>query len=176
MTEACRVDARVALLRDSFRRCGVETLGVASRDPGKGSPPRSSMKSQFVHDAGVSSESWETLDAVDLAETFLQRVPLLQSCPNFLRGRLRFCFSRCCCANHKGVVPWDGISWHTARTSSREDTGTVCCVLQVLSLRVGLSKAKSRARQALTGATLAPRNERTREELQSRRPKSRRFF
>ena len=105
MTEACRVDARVALLRDSFRRCGVETLGVASRDPGKGSPPRSSMKSQFVHDAGVSSESWETLDGVDLAETFLQRVPLLQSCPNFLRGRLRFCFSRCC-ENHKGVVPW----------------------------------------------------------------------
>ena len=29
---------------------------------------------KFVHDGGVSPESWESLDGVDLADTFLQRV------------------------------------------------------------------------------------------------------
>ena len=46
-----------------------------------------------MHDGGVPPESWESLEGVDLADTFLQRVPMLQSCPHFLRGRLRFCFS-----------------------------------------------------------------------------------
>ena len=46
-----------------------------------------------MYDGGVPPESWESLDGVDLADTFLQRVPMLQSCPHFLRGRLRFCFS-----------------------------------------------------------------------------------
>ena len=37
-------------------------------------------------------ESWEQLDSVDLREVFLQRVPILKSCPRFLRGRFRFSF------------------------------------------------------------------------------------
>ena len=41
---------------------------------------------------GISNQSWEQLDSVDSREVFLQRVPMLKSCPRFLRGRLRFCF------------------------------------------------------------------------------------
>ena len=37
--------------------------------------------------------TWEQLDQVDVAETCLMRVPMLKSCPYFLRGRLRECFA-----------------------------------------------------------------------------------
>ena len=36
--------------------------------------------------------TWEQMDHVDLQETFLLRIPMLKSCPHFLRGRLRECF------------------------------------------------------------------------------------
>ena len=38
------------------------------------------------------SPSWEQLDSVDLSECLLRRVPMLKSCPRFLRGRLRQCW------------------------------------------------------------------------------------
>ena len=37
-------------------------------------------------------ECWQQLDSVNLSEVFLQRIPMLKSCPRFLRGRLRFSF------------------------------------------------------------------------------------
>ena len=37
--------------------------------------------------------TWEQLDQVDVAETCLIRVPMLKSCPHFLRGRLRECLA-----------------------------------------------------------------------------------
>ena len=95
MTEVCRADSRVALFETAF-------VALASRGRQMLLPsmtqesvpvPRASRRSPFVHDGGVPPESWESLDGVDLADTFLQRVPMLQSCPHFLRGRLRFCFS-----------------------------------------------------------------------------------
>ena len=37
-------------------------------------------------------ECWQQLDEVDLSGVFLQRTPMLKSCPRFLRGQLRFSF------------------------------------------------------------------------------------
>ena len=41
----------------------------------------------------VPRDSWEQLDDVDLEEVFLRRTPMLRSCPHFLRGRVRHCFT-----------------------------------------------------------------------------------
>ena len=71
-------------VRGSFRCSGFiqrKIDGVAS-DPGKGSCSASvkEISSTMV----VSHQRVGSLDGVD---------PMLQSCPHFLRGRLRFCFS-----------------------------------------------------------------------------------
>ena len=79
MTEACRVDARVALFETAFVVLALfrgRQMGLPPMTQERVPVPRSSRRSLFVH--------WESLDGVDLA--------MLQSCPDFLRGWLPFCF------------------------------------------------------------------------------------
>ena len=82
MTEACRADARVALLETAFVALALfrgRQMGLPPMTPERVLVPRPSRRSLFVHDGGVPPESWESLDGVDLADTFLQRVPMLLS-------------------------------------------------------------------------------------------------
>ena len=49
-------------------------------------------RSRVVRVGEILSASWEQLDQVNLDDVFLHRVPMMKSCPGFLRGRSRFCF------------------------------------------------------------------------------------
>ena len=80
--EAATVDARVALLEAAFVRVTIQ----AGRELTAGEP---SHRVPFPSHC-ISAESWVQLDYIDLGEAFTTRVPMLRSCPRFLRGRLRF--------------------------------------------------------------------------------------
>ena len=56
-------------------------------------PPRAEVPAQVGVPATLPGGTWEQLDQVDLEEILLTRVPMLKSCPYFLRGRLRKCFA-----------------------------------------------------------------------------------
>ena len=73
-------DARVALLESV---CAAVVLHVGSVPVG-GSPAESALQNPVP----VSVE-WAQLDAVDLPEELLTRVPMLKSCPHWLRGMFR---------------------------------------------------------------------------------------
>ena len=49
---------------------------------------------------GPTPESWEQLDEVDQSEWFLARIPMLKSCPYFLRGGLQ-CWAVALCERHR---------------------------------------------------------------------------
>ena len=49
------------------------------------------MRPEVPH--SLPDGTWEQMDDVDLHEVFLLRIPILKSCPYFLRGRLRECFA-----------------------------------------------------------------------------------
>ena len=58
----------------------------------------------------TSNESWEQMDSVDLREVFLQRVPMLQSCPWFLQDRLRFSSGVALRERHRAKLEGDHIA------------------------------------------------------------------
>ena len=99
-------------------------------------------------------ECWQKLDQVDLSEVFLQRIPMLKSCPRFLRGRLRFSFGvalreRCRAKLNRDPVAelrawklfglvhpntkawWVGTSWPREQTIFRGAGGLVSATQQV---------------------------------------------
>ena len=80
-SEACRFDARVALLE---ARC---TWAARWRVP-LGAIPANGQASVQV----VEADRWAQLDSVNLTEFMLLRVPMLKSCPHFLRGQMRQCW------------------------------------------------------------------------------------
>ena len=47
------------------------------------------MVAHIVHTDNVPPGSWEQSDDVNAGDLFLKRIPMLKSCPHFLRGRLR---------------------------------------------------------------------------------------
>ena len=88
--EAATVDARVALLEAAYARVTIQ----AGREFTAGEPthrvPVPRVEPRRPVAPSISAESWEQLDHIDLSEAFTTRVPMLRSCPRFLRGRLRF--------------------------------------------------------------------------------------
>ena len=94
LTEACRADARVALLEVAF--VGA-ILHVGRQSARIGRPVRS--EGQRPHHARTSRSteemprSWQDLDDVPMEDVFLQRIPMLKKCHQFLRGRLREAFA-----------------------------------------------------------------------------------
>ena len=76
LSRACAEDARVALLESVFVAM-VLHVGRQSIVPVGGSPA----------EPVTVSEGWAQLDAVDLQEELLIRVPMLKSCPHWLRVR-----------------------------------------------------------------------------------------
>ena len=59
-------------------------MGVVSRGEVHQSSPH---QGPAIHDPqNPYVESWSSLDQIDLGEIFSQRMPMLKSCPHFLRG------------------------------------------------------------------------------------------
>ena len=86
--EASRMDARVSLLEAVFVLIAIQMGREVSVRPHTETVPTAP--------AGMPQEitraTWEQLDEVNVSEMFEMRVPMLKSCPRFLRGRLRFSF------------------------------------------------------------------------------------
>ena len=86
------MDARVALLEAVCVMITVEQ----SRTAGVPNPATVEVRRRPAR-VGVPlvlpEGAWEQLDQVDVVEICLMRVPMLKSCPHFLRGRLRECFA-----------------------------------------------------------------------------------
>ena len=89
LSQACEVDARVALLEAVFVTI-VLHLGRESGIPAvtRDRAPEVRRIRQSVP-ATVPSESWAQLDQVNLQDWFARRCPMLKTCPYFMRGRLR---------------------------------------------------------------------------------------
>ena len=90
--EATTLDARCVLLEAVFV---LVTLSVAREMTGNADRPAPLEAPRRVPPTVPSDlplECWQQLDQVDLSEVFLQRIPMLKSCPRFLRGQLRFSF------------------------------------------------------------------------------------
>ena len=97
LSEACRVDARVALLEVTYV-AAVLHIGRMTGGP-RGDTPRAIIQrpccpaARGSRNGSVPASSWQELDAVNVEDVFFRRVPMLRSCPRFLRGRFRECFS-----------------------------------------------------------------------------------
>ena len=181
-------------------------------------------RSRVAQVGEIPSASWEQLDQVNLDDVFLHRVPMMKSCPRFLRGRLRFCFGLALRERHRaksavdrdaeirawtlfGLIPL--LLFHRTKHSGKigrdelaKNADDVSRGEWVSLLTVALpaqrphsvqpreprneqerrgaaamSRVKrgqvSRGRHELTGASLAPKNDETRAELQGRRPQVR---
>ena len=89
LSQACEVDARVALLEAVFVTT-VLHLGRLSGIPAvtRDRAPEVRRIRQSVP-ATVPSASWAQLDHVNLQDWFARRCPMLKTCPYFMRGRLR---------------------------------------------------------------------------------------
>ena len=168
----------------------------------------------------VQDESWAQLDNIDVQELFQQRVPILKTCPHFLKGRLRHCFfialherlKRKLEADPVGeerawklfalvsimlvhrlrntrsvgrsklaqrVEDFDAGRWSELLNEARREVvrvGEPHCKGDEKARRVAAAQRRvergqiSRARQELTGASLAPKNDDTLTELRSKRP------
>ena len=62
----------------------------------------------------ITAESWAQLDLVDLSEVFLERIPMLKTCPRFLRGRLRFSFAIVLRERHRAKLEGDMVGANKA--------------------------------------------------------------
>ena len=88
---ASGVDARVSLLEAAFVTI-VLRMGRQGRESGRvatGTMP--SMPNNRTAER-TGEVDWSQLDVFSLEELFLLQVPMLPSCPHFLRNRLRECF------------------------------------------------------------------------------------
>ena len=222
---ASGVDARVSLLEVAFVTI-VLHMGRQGRESGRaaiGSVP--SMPTNSTAER-IGEVDWSQLDFFSLEELFLLQVPMLRSCPHFLRNRLRECFGFALRERFRakvvadveaeirawklfGVIPMmllhkpQGVgsvgrselaqrvnlfqrgSWaqliHQACAVPRERSTHRDMTEEEEHARRGKAAQNrvqmgqvSRARQELTGASVAPRNAATLEELRRRRPQQRR--
>ena len=88
---ASGVDARVSLLEAAFVTI-VLHMGRQGRESGRaatGSVPSTPNNRTTER---IGEVDWSQLDVFSLEELFLLQVPMLRSCPHFLRNRLRECF------------------------------------------------------------------------------------
>ena len=106
LTEACRTDARVALLEASY----VEVVLLTGRQmavPEATTAPNERHRPGNVSVESGYSRAWESLDTINCKELFLTKIPMLKSCPRFLRGRLRECFSFALRERQRGKIVGD---------------------------------------------------------------------
>ena len=94
LSEACRVDGRVALLEAVYVVIAIHMGrgGVVPPDRAFGIESRRTVGRPPVPTTSVDS-NWLQLDQVSLEEIFALRIPMLKSCPHYLRGRVRESFN-----------------------------------------------------------------------------------
>ena len=91
MHEAARADARVALLEVVFVAVVFHVanrVGPSVARPGLTTHRTLGARSQ-TSAAGMPPGTWEQLDHMHVEDLFLMKIPMLRSCPKFLRRRLR---------------------------------------------------------------------------------------
>ena len=133
------MDARVSLIEVTCVRLamhmGQEAIGdVALEAEQVAQPPTGTL--------------WEQVDSFTLEDVFLRRVPMLKTCPHFMRGRLRECFQMalteryrakmesdeergnclrwcppCCFTDREGLELLAGVNCLSERRSSPGDIG-----------------------------------------------------
>ena len=94
---------------------------VNSRERAVGDVPQPPVRSPHRGSRGrlptggpVLSASWKSLDTVNLEDVFLERVPILRSCPHFLRGRLRQIFDLALRERHRAQLAADPVAENRA--------------------------------------------------------------
>ena len=136
LSEACRVDARIALMDVAYVAV-VFLFGCQHAVPRVDAPvtrtDQRSVLTLFL--------TWQQLDEVDTADVFLRSVPMLKSCPQFLplrewfscalrerckgkyegdqtagSGSCSLWFPQCCCTSPQERVTLAGTGWQDAPT------------------------------------------------------------
>ena len=95
LSEACAVDARVALLEAVYVQIAIHRgrqVAVPVCPPAQVPLRRAREIRRPPPPQEVPVETWAVLDEYNLSNVFLQRVAMLKKCPHFLRGRLRHSF------------------------------------------------------------------------------------
>ena len=87
--EASRLDARVSLLEAVHVKLAIH-LGRGLTVPQSQHSIRE--VGARVSNAAAGDLDWAQLDQFQVDDLFLHSIPMLKSCPHFLRGRLRDCF------------------------------------------------------------------------------------
>ena len=124
LQQASVVDAPVALLESVFVSVALH-MGrqehVNSREMAVGDVPQPPVcgphrgsRGRLPTGGPVPSASWESLDTVFLEDVFLERVPILKSCPHFLRGRLLQSFDLALRERHRAQLAGDPVSENRA--------------------------------------------------------------
>ena len=90
LTEVCQVDGRVALLEAVYVIVAIHMGRAGAVLPDRVESHRLVGRRQVP--ASNAGANWAQLDQVSLEDIFSLRVPMLKSCPHFLRGRLRESF------------------------------------------------------------------------------------
>ena len=69
--------------------------------------PRPRVVQRRTSPSSFPDGSWEQMDDLDLSDLFLMRIPMLRSCPHFLRARLRQSFGAALEERHRAKVAGD---------------------------------------------------------------------
>ena len=118
LQQASAVDARVALSESVFVTVALH-MGrhehVEGAVPATGPTRAAPCSRGRLPIAGpVPSASWKSLDSVNLEDIFLERVPVLRSCPHFMRGRLRQSFDLALRERHRAHMAGDQVAQNRA--------------------------------------------------------------
>ena len=106
-SEAIAADARVALLEAVYVCYTVHVSRQLAVPPTIRESPRSRVVQRRTSPSSFPDGSWEQMDDLDLSDLFLMRIPMLRSCPHFLRARLRQSFGAALEERHRAKVAGD---------------------------------------------------------------------
>ena len=98
LPRGCKGGSVGVRLRRSCRQLSLRTADPATSATHRGVHQRHN---------GLPADCWEQLDSVDVKEVMLQRVPMLKSCSDFMKGRLRECFATALRERHREALIGD---------------------------------------------------------------------
>ena len=91
LSQVCEGDARVAILETVFVSTVLHLGRLSGIPPVTRDRAPEVRRTRQVIPSTVPSASWAQWDQVILQDWFAKRCPMLKTCPNFMRGRLRQC-------------------------------------------------------------------------------------
>ena len=105
--EAIAADARVALLEAVYVCYTVHVSRQMAVPATIREPPRPRVVQRRAFPSSFPDGSWEQMDDLVLSDLFLMRVPMLGSCPHYLRARLRQSFGAALEERHRAKLVGD---------------------------------------------------------------------